>query len=123
MLIKVPIYGNLLELKRGRNVAIKYVLPLEGESPITGQLTMDWNVFSSLVNQHKGADVHTTIANGPIEGLYQGIILNEIITFYKTGMQLPAKMTFRDQLIVHNEALMMLISVANNYSFSVNMVK
>lgn len=123
MLVKVPTFGNLPELKRGRNVAIKYVLPLEGEGPITGSLTMDWNVFSSLVNQHDGAKIHSDVSKGPVEGLYQGIILNEILSFYKTGIQLPAKMTFRDQLVLHNEQLMMMISVANNYSFSVNMVK
>lgn len=123
MLVKVPIYGTMPELKRGRNVSIKYVLPLEGDGPITGQLTMSWSVFCSLVSQHNGTAIHTAIAKGPIEGLYQGIILNEILSFYKAGIQLPAKMTFRDQLVLNNESLMMLISVANNYSFSVNMVK
>lgn len=123
MLVKIPTYGNLPELKRGRTVSIKYVLPLEGEGPITGQVSMDWNVFTVLVSQHRGSELHTKIANGPIEGLYQGIILNEILSFYKAGVQLPAKMTFRDQLVLHNEKLMMMISVANNYSFSVNLTK
>ena len=123
MLVKIPTYGNLPEFKRGRNVSIKYTLPLEGEGPINGQVTMDWNVFIALVQQHNGAKLHQSIAAGPMEGLYQGIVLNEIFSFYKAGVQLPAKMTFRDQLIVHDESLMMQISIANNYAFSVNMVK
>lgn len=121
MRTQVPAYGQAPKSpSKARTVRLEYVLPLEGETGahITSTVSMDWNTFVDMVDQSNRVNVPKLIGNGPVEGLYQGIILHEIFSFYKAGLNLPMKLTCRDTVVARNEALMMHICAINNYSFS-----
>ena len=122
MRMQVPLYGQSpVKLGKKQRVKIEYILPLEhtAGSYITSTITFDWDTFISMVEENDHEEMRPRITNGPIESVYQGIILHEVFSFYKRGLRLPARMTCRDTIIARNEALMMYIRTINNYSFSV----
>lgn len=117
----VPPYGQgPKNPSKHRTVRLDYVLPLAHTvgAHITGSITLDWNVFVDMVEEHDKSKVHQSILNGPVEALYQGIVLHEIFSYYKAGLRLPTKLTCRDTVVARHEELMMHICTVNNYSFS-----
>lgn len=121
---KLPKYGERLPLgSKETRVSIRYVLPLDASSACIGSaLEMDWGVFMNMVDGYS-EDTGKALIHGPVEAMYQGIIIHEILGFYKAGVHMPTKLTCRDTLVARDESLMLKIRIANNYSFSVNLIK
>lgn len=120
---KLPKYGERLPLgSKETNVSIKYVLPLIGGGHIQSTVECSWGVFMNMVDGYS-EDTGKDLVTGPTEAMYQGIIIHEILGYYRAGVNLPTRLTCRDTLVARDESLMLKIRIANNYSFSVNLVK
>lgn len=117
----VPPYGQgPKNPSKARTVRLEYVLPLEHTrgAHISSQISMDWNTFVDMVEDNASMADSPKLVEGPIESVYQGIVLHEIFSFYRLGLNLPTKLTCRDTVVKRNEELMMQIRTINNYSFS-----
>lgn len=120
MRTQVPPYGQgPKNPSKARTVRLEYVLPLEGSTGahISSVITLDWNTFVDMVEENQQRGLHKITAGAPVESLYQGVILHEILTYYRMGLRLPTKLTCRDTIVARNEELMMAICAVNNYSF------